>query len=62
MEFVPSIVKAALALFILGCIIAIPLAIGTLAIHYWYISVPILALAIWGVVTFMRQKRADNMV
>ena len=62
MEFVPGIVKAAIALFILGCIIAIPLFIGQMAIQYWYVSVPIIGLVIWGIVALKRQKTAANRV
>lgn len=62
MEFVPGIVKAAIALFILGCVIAIPIVIGSAAIQFWYISIPLIGLVIWGIVAFRRQKTAANRV
>ena len=62
MEFVPGIVKAAIALFILGCVITIPIVIGSAAIHFWYLSVPLIALVIFVVVHFRRQKADANRV
>ena len=49
-------------LLIISAVIGIPLVIVLIAFQYWYLSIPLVALAIGGVVYWKRQKRASNMV
>jgi hypothetical protein len=59
MEQLPGAIKT-LAIFcaILGVIVAIPV----LLIGYWYISVPIIALIVVGVIAMKKQKAQANRV
>lgn len=49
-------------LLIISAVIGIPLVIVLIAFEYWYLSIPLIALAVGGGVCWKKQKAATNRV